>query len=179
MILSSINHLNSVSLVIPNQNHEDEYCRVMDKWESYSEKIQPPSMRRYSTAEKFSFSKWLSDCEDDRTTGSMLQDNIPCTLYFLVNTSNEILGGTSINHKNTFRGQIHAGIVPWHRGKGLGTAMLSLGLLKCKDMGIEALEIAPRKDNYGAIKTILRNNGELMEEFRDGDIICLRYKIRM
>jgi len=103
------------SLVLPNPAHETEYCRVIDLWESYSENIQPPSMRRYSKKEDFSYTKWLANIEDDRTTGSMLENNIPCTLYFFVNTTNEILGGVSINHADTFRGQLHVGIVPWHR----------------------------------------------------------------
>ena len=168
-----------LSLEIPNPTHEAEYCRIVDKWEMYKEKIQPPSMRRYGEKENFSFSKWLADCEDDRTTGSMLENNIPCTLYYLINRGNEILGGVDINHANTFRGQIHVGIVPWHRGKGYGTAMLSLALVICKDMGMHKVQMAPRKDNHGAIQVILRNGGVLLEEFFDGDTACLRYEIKI
>jgi predicted acetyltransferase len=172
------------SLVIPDLTYKSEYCRVMDKWEEYNEKIQPPSMRRYgdkSHGDKktFSFSKWLANCEDDRTTGSMLANNIPCTLYYLVNNSNEILGGIDVNHANTYRGQIHAGIVPWHRGKGYGTIMLSLALKRCKEMGMESVQIVPRKDNQGVIQTILRNGGVLLEEFFDNDTVCLRYEINL
>jgi len=64
--------ISELSLEIPSSSHETEYYRVMDRWESYHEKIQPSSMRRYGNRETFSFSKWLADCEDDRTTGSML-----------------------------------------------------------------------------------------------------------
>lgn len=165
-----------VSLVIPNSSHEVEYCRVMDKWEGYGEKIQPPSMRRYGDRDKFSFSKWLVDCEDDRTTGSMLTDNIPCTIYFLVNGDNEIMGSVDVNHANTFRGQVHVGIVPWHRSKGLGTAMLRLALERCKEMGFKNIQVAPRKDNVGAIQIIVHNGGRFIEEFMDGETACLRYE---
>ena len=168
----------NISLVIPNASHEAEYRRVMDKWEAYNEKIQPPSMRRYGDRDKFSFAKWLADCEDDRTTGSMLTHNIPCTLHFLVNSDNEILGGVDINHANTFRGHVHVGIVPWHRSKGLGTAMLGLALKRCKEMGYENIQLAPRKDNHGAIQIIKRNGGRFIEEFLDGDIACLRYEFQ-
>jgi len=149
----------------------------MDMWEEYNEKIQPPSMRRYGDKDTFSFAKWLADCDDDRTTGSMLTNNIPCTLHFLVNGTNEILGGVDINHSNTFRGQLHIGIVPWHRNKGLGTAMLKLALERCKEMGINNIQVAPRKDNIGANQVILRNGGILAEEFRDGEVACLRFII--
>jgi predicted acetyltransferase len=167
------------SLVLPNLEHETEYCRIMALWETYIEKIQPPSMRRYSEKENFIFSKWLKDIEDDRTTGSMLENHIPCTLYFLVNGSDEILGGISFSHANTYRGQLHAGIVPWYRGKGYGTVMLSLALTRCKEMGMDSVQIAPRKDNNGAIQTILRNGGVLAEDFLDGNIVCLRYNISL
>ena len=167
------------SLVIPNSNHETEYCRVINLWESYNEKIQPPSIRRYSEKENFSYPKWLADIEDDRTTGSMLENNIPCTLYFFVNKSNEILGGVSINHANTFRGQLHVGIVPWHRKKGYGTIMLSLALSRCKDMRLDKIQVAPRKDNLGAIQIAIHNGGVLLEEFFDGEISCLRYELNL
>jgi len=151
----------------------------MDKWEAYNEKIQPPSMRRYGDKEKFSFSKWLTDCEDDRTTGSMLKDNIPCTLYYFINEAYEILGGVDINHANTFRGQIHVGIVPWFRGKGYGTKLLNLTYNLCREMGINNIHVAPRKDNYEANKLIINNGGILLEEFYDNDISCLRYVINL
>jgi predicted acetyltransferase len=173
------NDISTLSLVIPNTSHEDEYCRVMDKWDMYHEKVQPPSMRRYADRESFSFSKWLANCEDDRTSGSMLRDHIPCTFSFLVNGSNKILGGFDINHANTHRGHVHAGIVPWHRGKGYGTAMLTLGLAECKNMGMGSVYIAPRKDNYSAIQTIMRNGGVLTEEFLDSNIVCVRYEIKL
>ena len=167
-----------LSLVIPNSSHEVEYCRVMDKWEESNEKIQPPSIRRYGDRDKFSFSKWLADCEDDRTTGSMLTSNIPCTLYFLMDDNNEILGGVDINHANTFRGQVHVGIVPWHRSKGLGAAMLRLALERCKEMGFDKIQVAPRKDIDGAIKIIMRNGGRFVDEFLDGETVCLRYEFQ-
>jgi predicted acetyltransferase len=168
---------NDLSLEIPNDCHEKEYCRIIDKWEGYNEKIQPPSIRRYGEKEKFKYSKWLADIEDDRTTGSMLFDNIPCTLYFLVLKSSEIVGGLSVNHANTFRGQLHAGVVPWKRNIGYGTRMLQLGLSRCKEMGMRSIQVAPRKDNYGAIKVILSNGGILIEEFIDNDVACMRYAI--
>ena len=169
---------NEYLLVMPNASFESEYCRVMDKWETYNEKIQPPSMRRYGERDEFSYSKWLTDCEDDRTTGSMLANNIPCTLYYFVNQANEILGGVDINHANTFRGQIHVGIVPWHRDKGYGTIMLKLAISLCKEMGMISIQVAPRKDNIGANKIIKHVGGELLEEFYDNDIACLRYIIK-
>ena len=95
------NNINGLSLVIPNLSHETEYCRVMDKWEALETNIQPELMRRYSSRldANVPFTQWLAWCEDDRTTGSMLSTHVPCTLYFLINCNNEILGSIVINQK--------------------------------------------------------------------------------
>ncbi len=172
-------NMDNFSLVIPNLSHEAEYSRVMDRWENFETNIQPELMRRYSKSlgANVSFKKWLAWCEDDRTTGSMLSTNIPCTLHFLVNCDNEILGSIVINHANTHRGHLHAGIVPWCRGKGYGTIMLHLALSRCLEMGLRHVQIVPHKDNIGAIQTIRHNGGVLIDEFCESDTVSLRFEI--
>lgn len=171
--------MSNYCLEIPNMRHKVEYERVMDKWESMENNIQPELMRRYSKnlGSNIPFDKWLEYCEDDRTTGSMLKNNVPCTLFFMIKDKKEIVGCIVMNHKDTHRGHLHAGIVPWHRGKGYGTKMLSLALQKCFDAGIPTVHITPRKDNQGAIKTILKNGGVLIQEFVEDGNQILRYEI--
>jgi len=136
-------------------------------------------MRRYSPKlnANVSFAKWLEWCEDDRTTGSNLATNAPYYFHFLINGNYEILGGIDISSVNTYRGHIHAGIVPWRRGKGYGTLMLKLALSRCNEIGLGRVQITPHKDNIGAIQTILRNGGIFLEDFYDDDILCSRYEI--
>ena len=161
-------------LEIPNQTHEREYARVMDRWETMEERIQPELIRRGNIP----YHKWLEYCEDDRTTASMLSTHVPATLYFLVNEKQEILGGIVINHADTKRGHLHAGIVPWHRGKGYGTAMLSLALKECKKMGICKVHICPNSTaNKAAIQTILNNGGYLLDAFTEDGQKFERYEI--
>ncbi len=169
------------SLVLPDKNHEEAYIQMMDKWESIEENIQPELLRRYSKSlgANVSYSKWLEWCEDDRITGSMLSTGVPCTLYFFVDDTGEILGAIEINQKNTHRGHLHAGIVPWHRGKGLGTIMLELALNICKDMGMTSVDIVSYKSNKSAIKTILKNGGTLMDEFYEDEKWSQRYTIQL
>ncbi|MGI5900085.1 MAG: GNAT family N-acetyltransferase [Christensenellales bacterium] len=167
------------SLVIPDASHEAEYCRVMDRWEALETNIQPVLMRRYgkNPGETVPYAKWLAWCEDDRTTGSMLSTNVPCTLHFLLTPDKEIAGSIVINHSCTHRGHLHAGVVPWRRGKGYGTIMLRLALSRCLEMGFQTVQIVPRKSNVGAIRTILRNGGVLLEEFCENGVWSQRYEI--
>lgn len=161
-------------LEIPNEAHRQEYERIMDRWEGLEDNIQPELMRRGNTP----YERWLAYCEDDRTTGSMLSTHVPCTLYFALNGHREIVGGIVLNHADTKRGHLHEGIVPWCRGKGYGTAMLSLAINECRKKGIQKVHICPNsKDNISAIHTILNNGGYLLEEFIDDERIIQRYEI--
>ncbi len=176
-----MNNNTSLFLEIPNESHEDAYCRMMDHWESLGEKIAPQLLGRFSSKlnGNVPYSRWLEWCEDDRTTGQALSTKIPCTLYFLMNDVGEILGAIVINHGNTKRGHLHAGIAPWNRNKGYGTVMLKLALEKCREMGMKTVDIVPYKGNEGAVQTILKNGGVLKEEFLDEDTWSLRYTIEL
>lgn len=169
------------SLVLPDKNHEEAYIQMMNKWESIEDDIQPQLLRRYSDSQgkNVQYSKWLEWCEDDRTTGSMLSTGVPCTLYFFVDDSGEILGAIEINQKNTHRGHLHAGIVPWHRGKGLGTKILESALEICRNTGMTSVDIVPYKSNKSAIKTILKNGGILIDEFYEDEKWSQRYRVSL
>lgn len=173
--------MENLFLAIPNFSHEKAYTEMMECWEMIETNINPSLLGRYSDNKKrnLSYSEWLACCEDDRTTGSMLSTNIPCTLYFLMNGSEEILGGIEINHANTHRGHLHAGIAPWNRGMGFGKIMLKLALEKCREMGLNKVEICTHKENIGAIKTIAGNGGVLTEEFLENGFWNNRYSIKL
>ena len=168
-------------LEIPNESHEKAYTEMMDRWEATGDKVAPQLLGRYSCKlnGNVSYSRWLEWCEDDRTTGSALSTKVPCTLYFLMNDCSEILGSIVINHSNTHRGHLHAGITPWNRNKGYGSIMLKLALDKCKAMGMSKVDIVPYENNEGAIKTILKNGGILKDEFYDENVLSLRYSIEL
>lgn len=173
--------MSNFKLEIPNENHQAEYERIMTEWEQLEENIQPQLMQRYSKKRNgyIPYNIWLSYCEDDRTTGSMLSTHIPCTLFFCVKDNKEIVGGIVLNHADTRRGHLHAGIVPWCRCQGYGTEMLRLALQECKIRGIKKVHIAPYKDNKAAIQTILNNGGCLIEEFIDDGRLSLKYEIKL
>lgn len=166
-------------LEIPNETHEKAYTEMMDRWEASGETIAPQLLSRYSSKlnGNVPYSRWLEWCEEDRTTGASLSTGVPCTLYFLVNDRGDILGSIVINHGNTQRGHLHAGIAPWCRGNGYGTAMLELALVKCREMGITKVDIVPYDGNHGAVKVIEKNGGTLVDEFFEDGKKSLRYRI--
>ena len=122
--------MENLFLSIPDESHEKAYTEMIERWEKLEDKINPSLLSRYSGKEKRNvpYSKWLEWCEDDRTTGNMLAENVPCTLYFLMNDLGEILGAIEINHSHTHRGHLHVGIAPWNRKKGYGNTILKLDL---------------------------------------------------
>ncbi len=173
--------MENLHLEIPDKSHEKAYTEMISRWEKTLDDIKPSLLGRYSDNKKrdLTYDEWLACCEDDRTTGSMLSTGVPCTLYFLMNGSGEILGGIEINHANTYCGHLHAGIAPWNRGRSYGTIMLRLALEKCREMGFDRVEICTRKNNYFAQNTILKNGGVLTEEFFESGIWSNRYSIEL
>lgn len=162
-------------LEIPCAHHERAYTVMMDRWEALGEKIAPQLLARGNS----SYSRWLELCEDDRTTGSMLSTKVPCTLYFLMSDSGEILGSVVINHDCTHRGHIHLGIAPWHRNKGFGSIMLRLALDECRDRGMRSVEIVPYQGNEAVVKVITRNGGVLKDSFFEDDLWSERYSVEL
>lgn len=170
------NHMDTFILEIPNSSHQVEYEYVMNRWEKFEDNIQPERMRKGNTP----FEKWLEYCKDDRTTGSMLSTRVPCTLFFMLNDHRKIVGGIVLNHEDTKRGHLHAGIVPWYRGNGYGTVMLALALEECRKKDILKVHICPNsKENVSAIHTILNNGGYLLDEFVEDEHIIQRYEINL
>ena len=162
----------NVFLIEPDASHEAAYMAAMDRWEAI-ETVRPELLSR-DGADYSTILKW---CVGYKTDPGMLSTGVTCTLYFLVNDAGEVLGGMVINHGDTHRGHLHAGIVPWRRGEGLGTRMLKLALDKCREMGFEYADIVPHKDNAGAIKTIVNNGGTLVEAFCDNGRWSQRWRI--
>jgi predicted acetyltransferase len=174
-------YLMGLSLVLPTPAHKPEWLRVMDRWEATGEYIAPSSLSRYSAklGQNVTYERWLAWMEDDRTTASMLTNNIPSHLFFLVNAQGEILGATRIDREISLRGNIHAGIVPWERGKGYGTKMLALALHKCREFGFDRAVIVPRADNLGAIQTVIHNGGRITESFSHNGEELVKFEIEL
>jgi predicted acetyltransferase len=67
-------------------------------------------------------------------------------------------------------GHIGCAVRPTERQKGYGTKIISLGLKRCKELGIRKVLVVCDKENIGSSKAIINNNGILENEIEDDEI---------
>ena len=149
-------------LVRPSIEYKKQYEEMMNEWENFGGRLNPGALRRYSHSQKriVPYEEWLNWIDEDQRAGQ--------ELYFFINEQ-KILGAISIRPKKNAShmstdGHIGYGIRPSERRKGYATIMLSMALLILKHYGINPVVISCDKDNVGSAKTILNNNGKLIEE---------------
>ena len=139
---------------------------------------------------------WYEDCDSfeemvknlDRHAStpfsSYEQEVPPCIQYLLIRKEDGVMvGAVSVRPfltkslDETFGGNIGYSIRPSERRKGYATIGLKLGVKKCKEINPEdKVMVCCYKDNIGSRKTILKNDGVLIEE-RDGIIPHQKYLI--
>jgi len=118
---------------------------------------------------------WLKKLENDLDYNNIKPDRVPANTYFAIREKdNKIIGMINIRHKlNDYLlergGHIGYGVRPTERKKGYATNILSLGLKRCKELGITKVLITCHKDNIGSVKTIQNNNGVLENEIIDDE----------
>jgi predicted acetyltransferase len=122
-----------LKLELPNASHKQEYLNMMKEWIAYGGRLNPAALINNGA----SYEKWLQWMIDDQNELTCPNGSVPQALYFLVDTSNHILGAITLrNYLNQDLlldgGNIGYGIRPSERNKGYATKMLSLALKKCK-----------------------------------------------
>lgn len=101
----------------------------------------------------------------DESNGIVQKENfVPSSTFWLVDSSNTILGVSNLRHYLNDRlqkigGHIGYGITPSHRRKGYATKILELSLVECRKRGIEKALVTCEPHNIGSRKTILSNGG--------------------
>lgn len=122
-----------------------EDCETYEEWINFSERLQ----KKYGSG------------------------YVPSTTYIVVRKSdNKLVGMVDFRHSlneflKKFGGNIGYSILPEERGKGYGTEVLRLIILKCKKFRKDKVLITCDKSNIASSKIILANGGILENEVKD------------
>lgn len=162
-------------LIEPNLNLAESYKQYMQIWLAGKEPIVPIA----SFSETDNFSETLSLW--NRAKIDPLSKFVPATLYFLINTSSEIVGAVHIRHylnQSLLQngGHIGYGIRPDKRNLGLGTLCLKLGLdLAQNNHNLRAVLLTCDKHNLASARVIEKNQGAFAGETTINNEVVKRY----
>ena len=121
---------------------------------------------------------WVPDVElgemvkrlRERAEGINLPEGfVPANAYWLVRDGSTILGTLGLRHRLTeslreIGGHIGYTIRPSARGKGYATRMLSMALLKARQLGLNRVLITCDRNNRASARVIEKNRGVLERE---------------
>ena len=162
--------MEKLTLVVPNITHQKEAINFIQEFKEYNSNINGTG-RLYDYLDNYD--DWLMKLENDLDYDNIKPNKVPGNTYFAIREGDDkIVGMINIRHKlNDYLikrgGHIGYGVRPTERQKGYATEILSLGLKRCKELGIKKALITCDKDNIGSAKTIQKNNGILENEFLD------------
>ncbi len=159
-------------LVYPNISHKEQWEEVIFEWRNTESPMNPWALFLWENYTEFlqfieQNYKWISP------------DRVPCTLFFLVNENQKILGAIEIRHHINHPELIEVG---WHIGYGIRPSerrrwyakeMLRLSLIEAKKLWILQVLITCSDDNIWSYTTI-ESNGWIFERFAEKDGIKKR-----
>ena len=158
-------------LTIPNEDHQNEAIDFIQEFLDYKSYLAGTAgLHHYIN----NYKGWLNKLENDLNIYEI--NDVPRTTNFAIRESdNRIIGIINIRHKlNDWYllkgGHIGFAVRPTERQKGYGSKIISLGLKRCKELGIKKVLVVCDKENIGSSKAIINNNGRLENEIKDDEI---------
>lgn len=158
----------------PTKEYEQQAIEYINEFYEYNSAIEGVGgLHRYLD----DYDGWLSKLEEARVA---IPDSkiVPTETFFLIRENdNKLIGMMNIrltlNERFArFGGHIGYSIRPTERGKGYNKVNLYLGLLSCREHGIEEVLMDCDKDNIASAKTIQALGGNLVREYYDEDLLC-------
>lgn len=128
------------------------------------------------------YSEWIQYI--NKVENGLIPDRISSSTFVAVDKlSNAVVGIIDIKHSLSkeyyYSGHIGYSIRPSLRGKGYGTEILRLSILKAKELNIEKLLLTCKKSNIASQKVIKGNNGLMEKEILEDGKIFLVYWIHI
>ena len=129
------------------------------------------------------FEAWLGRVQDSALGRNLAQDRVPST-FLLGVVDGSIVGRISIRHELNefllnFGGHIGYMIRPAFRRRGYAREMLRQALQLAQEMGIPRALVTCNDDNFGSIRTIEANGGELENVVLEAGRPLRRYWIKL
>ena len=157
---------------VPSLERKDEALQYIQEFLDYGSQINGVGgLDRYLD----NYEEWLIKLEEDRVR-IPTEEKVPADTYFLVRESdNRIIGMINIRHclNRNLRivgGHIGYSIRPSERQKGYNKLNLYLGLLRCRELGIDEVLMDCDAANIGSAKTMQALGGKMIREWHEPDI---------
>ncbi len=153
---------------------KSEYLSFYQEWKESGEDMVPWVISK----DPLDFQGMIQFLLDSEKGKNLPENWVPDSTFWLINENNKVIGAVNIRHRLTDTlfncgGHIGYGIRPSERRKGYATQLLSLSLVKAKELGIDKVLVVCDKSNIGSARTILNNGGvqdmDYIEE--DGNIV--------
>lgn len=161
--------MQDVKLVKPSILFKDSFIEFVEDvkntgYESYE---------HYTKAEE-DFEEFVTDLTNSSKGINIPEGWVPCSSYWLVDDSGEVVGVIRIRHRVDsdylqMIGHIGYEIKSSRRKKGYGSKLLELGLTEARKIGLEKVLITCDEDNIGSIRIIEKFNGKYKKLFVDDE----------
>ncbi|PYI53582.1 GNAT family N-acetyltransferase [Paenibacillus flagellatus] len=151
----------ALRLVLPSLAYRESYWSFYEEWKETGEEMVPWVIEKDPSdfAEYVNF--LYSQNTEEKVAGL---DWVPHSTYWLVDSSDSVLGAVNIRHRLNEKllnagGHIGYGIRPSQRRRGHASTMLALALDKTRELGLDRVLVVCDHGNVGSERTILKNGG--------------------
>lgn len=177
-ILSGMKKEERIHLVTPSPEWKDVIMDYKREFLEHEDTI--PGAAGLDTAD--TFEDWYGAMCDNLNEETVRAGLVPASTFLVISYEGRLVGMIDIRHRLSdflfhFGGHIGYNVRKSERRKGYATEMLALGLMQCKELGIDRVLITCDRENIASMKTILKNGGILENEVPHDGKIIVRYWI--
>ncbi|MCF8020971.1 GNAT family N-acetyltransferase [Petrocella atlantisensis] len=156
-------------LVRPDIKYKDSFLEFV-------EDVKSTGYESYELYRKavVDFDGFIKDLCDSSEGLNLPEGWVPCSSFWLVDNTCEVLGVIRIRHRVDSEylqmlGHIGYEIKSNNRRKGYGSRIFELGLIESRKIGLRSVLVTCNEDNIGSMSIILQANGKFTRSFKDDE----------